>query len=69
MLPKLPLNWSNYADAAAYKALIQALSVGPGSCARSTADVDQSIASGPSPVFSVSEREQLPAFALEEGAG
>jgi hypothetical protein len=30
---------------------------------------DQSFASGPSLVFSVSKREQLPAFALEEGAG
>jgi hypothetical protein len=30
---------------------------------------DQSYASGPSLVFSVSEREQLPAFALKEGAG
>ena len=30
---------------------------------------DQSFASGPSLVFSVSERELLPAFAIKEGAG
>ena len=30
---------------------------------------DQSFTSGPSLVFSVSERELLPAFAIKEGAG
>ena len=30
---------------------------------------DQSFASGPSLIFSISEREQVPACALEEGAG
>jgi hypothetical protein len=70
MIPKLPLNWFGYTDAAIADAAIKGAYHSDRDCVLVLPPTsDQSFASGPSLVFSVSEREQLPAFALKEGAG
>jgi hypothetical protein len=70
MIPKLPLNWFGYAGGAIADAAIKGAYHSDRDCVLVLPPTsDQSFASGPSLVFSVSKREQLPAVALEEGAG
>jgi hypothetical protein len=68
MIPKLPLNWFGYAGGAIADAAIKGAYHSDRDCVLVLPPTsDQSFASGPSLVFSVSEREQLPALTLKEG--